>query len=75
VNHTVTIEFDSAEEYTKFNQDIVAHIQTLLANETKKTKEEIWKAVTDNAKLQFADHQSGRVKLPNEAICVVGLKQ
>ena len=30
---TVTFEFDSAEAYTKFNEDIVAHIRTLLANE------------------------------------------
>ena len=71
----VTFEFDSAEDYTKFNQDIVAHIRTLLANETEKRKEEIWNAITDKAKLLFADHQSGHIKLANEAICVVALKQ
>jgi hypothetical protein len=72
---TVTFEFDSAEAYTKFNQDIVAHIRTLLANETDKRKEEIWKAVTDQAKLLYSDRESGRVKLVNEAICMVGLQQ
>jgi len=71
----VTFEFDSAEDYTKFNQDIVAHIRTLLANETEKRKEEIWNAITDKAKLLFADYQSGHIKLANEAICVVALKQ
>lgn len=55
---TVTFEFDSAEDYTKFNQDIVAHIRTLLAYETEGRMEEIWKAVTDKAKLLFADNQS-----------------
>ena len=69
----VTFEFDSAEDYTKFNQDIVSHIRTLLANETEKRKEEIWNAITDKAKLLFADHQSGHIKLANEAICVVAL--
>jgi len=71
----VTFEFDSAEDYTKFNQDIVAHIRTLLANETERRKEEIWSAITDKAKLLFADSQSGHIKLANEARCVVALKQ
>lgn len=60
---------------TKFTQDIVAHIRTLLPNETNERKEEIWKAVTDRAKLLYSDRESGRVKLVNEAICIVGLKQ
>ncbi|HEY7227385.1 MAG TPA: methyltransferase domain-containing protein [Nitrososphaeraceae archaeon] len=72
---TVTFEFDSAEDYTKFNQDIVAHIRTLLANETEKRKWEIWEAINDKAKQLFADHQNGRIKLSNEAVCVVALKQ
>lgn len=72
---TVTFEFNSAKEYTKFNWDIIAHIRTLLANETKKRKEEIWNAITDNVKLRFTDHHSGHLKLANEAICIVALKQ
>jgi len=47
----------------------------LLANETDKRKEEIWKAITDQAKLLYSDRESGRVKLVNEAICMVGLQQ
>jgi hypothetical protein len=47
----------------------------LLANETDKTKEEIWKAVTDQAKVLYSDRESGHVKLVNEAICIVGLEQ
>lgn len=60
---------------TKFNQDIVAHIRTLLANETERRKEEIWNTITDKAKLLFVDRQNGHIKLANEAICVVALKQ
>jgi hypothetical protein len=71
----VTFEFDSAEDYTKFSQDIVVHIRTMIANETEKRKEEIWKAVTDKAKLLYTDHESRRVKLINEAIWIVGLEQ
>jgi hypothetical protein len=47
----------------------------MLANETAKRKEEIWKAVTDQAKLLYTDHDSRRVKLVDEAISIVGLKQ
>ena len=68
-------EFDTAQDYTKFNQDIVAPIRIMLANETEKRKEEIWNIVTNQAQLQFADNDTGRIKLENEAICIVGLKQ
>jgi ubiquinone/menaquinone biosynthesis C-methylase UbiE len=70
----VTFEFDSAEDYTKFNQDIVAPIRVMLANETDERKEEIWRAVTDQAKRLYADHDNGHVKFVNEAICIVGRK-
>jgi hypothetical protein len=46
----------------------------MLANETELRKEEIWRAVTDQAKLQYADHYSGHVNFVNEAICIVGQK-
>ena len=69
----VTFEFDSAEDYTKFNQDIVAPIRTMLSNETDTTREQVWNAVTEQAKLKYSDHDSGHVKFVNEAICIVGL--
>ncbi|TLX65950.1 MAG: methyltransferase domain-containing protein [Thaumarchaeota archaeon] len=71
---TVTFEFDSAEHYTTFNQDIVAPIRVMLANETEERKQEIWGAVSDQARRQYADPDSGRVKFDNEAICIVGRK-
>jgi ubiquinone/menaquinone biosynthesis C-methylase UbiE len=68
----VVFEFNSAEEYTEFNQDIVAPIRIMLANETEYRKQEIWNAVTDQVKQRFVDKDTGRIKLANEAICVVG---
>jgi ubiquinone/menaquinone biosynthesis C-methylase UbiE len=69
---TVVFEFNSAEEYTEFNQDIAAPVRTILANESEERKQEIWNAVTDQAKQRFVDKDTGRIKLANEAICVVG---
>jgi len=68
----VVFEFNSAEEYTEFNKDIAAPVRTMLANETEERKQEIWNAVTDQAKQRFVDNDTGRIKLANEAICIVG---
>jgi ubiquinone/menaquinone biosynthesis C-methylase UbiE len=69
----VTFDFDSAEDYTKFNQDIVAPIRTILSKETETKKQQVWNDVTEQAKLKFTDPDSGRAKFVNEAICIVGL--
>jgi len=71
---TVVFEFDSADEYTEFNQDIVAPVRIMLANETEERKMEVWNAVTNQAKQRFVDKNTGRIKLGNEAICIVGSK-
>ena len=71
----VTFEFDSAENYTKFNQDIVAPIRTMLSNETENTREQVWNDVTEQVKLKYSDHDSGHVNFVNEAICIVGLNR
>jgi ubiquinone/menaquinone biosynthesis C-methylase UbiE len=71
---TVVFEFNSAEEYTEFNQDIAAPVRIMLANETEERKQEIWNAVTNQAKQRFVDKDTGRIKLDNEAICIVGSK-
>ena len=69
----VIFEFDSAEDYTKFNQDIVAPIRTILSKENETKKQQVWGDVTEQAKLKYSDPDSGRVKFVNEAICIVGL--
>jgi ubiquinone/menaquinone biosynthesis C-methylase UbiE len=68
----VVFEFNSAEEYTEFNQDIAAPVRIMLANETEERKQEIWNTVTDQVKQRFVDKDTGRIKLANEAICIVG---
>ena len=44
----------------------------MLANETEEKKQEIWNTVTDQAKQRFVEKDTGRIKLANEAICIVG---
>jgi hypothetical protein len=72
---TVIFDFDSAEDYTKFNQDIVAPIRTILSKETETKKQQVWDDVTEQARLKYSDHNSGRVRFVNEAICIVGLNK
>jgi len=69
----VIFEFDSAEDYTKFNQDIVAPIRTILSKESETKKQQVWNDVTEQARLKYSDPHSGSVKFVNEAICIVGL--
>ena len=66
----VTFEFDSAEDYVRFTQDIAAPVNMMLANETAEKKSEIWNIVTDKVKSQYA-RDNGHVILDNETICVV----
>ncbi|HKU48584.1 MAG TPA: class I SAM-dependent methyltransferase [Nitrososphaera sp.] len=65
-----TFGFDSAESYTKFQQQINAPIQVMLANQTEVRKKEIWDSVTD-AVSRYADSH-GRVNMDNEVICMAG---
>ena len=71
----VIFEFDSGEDYAKFNQDIVAPLRTILSNETEIKKQQVWNDITEQAKLKYSDPDSGRVKFVNEAICIVGLNK
>ena len=71
----VIFEFDSGEDYAKFNQDIVAPIRTILSKETETKKQQVWNDITEQAKLKYSDPDSGRVKFVNEAICIVGINK
>jgi enediyne biosynthesis protein CalE5 len=68
----VIFTFSSPEEYTQFNQAIAAPINAMLADQSRKRKEEIWKAVTESAS-RYVD-ATGNVKLDNESICVCAKK-
>ena len=69
-NIQVTFEFDSAEDYVTFTKEIAASVNIMLANEIEDRKAQIWNRVTDQVKAQYTS-DNGRVKLDNEAICVV----
>lgn len=71
----VIFEFDSAEDYTKFNQDIVAPIRTILSKETETKKQQVWNDITEQAKHKYSDPDSGRVRFVNESICIVGFNK
>lgn len=47
----------------------------MLANETEKRREEIWKILGDQVRIQYAANSGDSVKFKNEAICVVGEKR
>jgi hypothetical protein len=66
-------EFNSAEDYTRFQQAIAAPVIAMLANETKSRQDEIWNMVTDAAAKKYSD-DSGHVKFNNDCICMVGRK-
>jgi len=69
----VSFDFDSAELYTSFVYETAAPIQAMLANQPQERREEILKAITESFR-KYADNDTGRVRLSNEAICVVGTK-
>ena len=71
----VTFEFDSAEDYARFTQEIAAPVNLMLANETEKRRIEIWKTVIDEVKLHHLDSETGHVRFDNESICVAGRLQ
>ena len=70
----MSFDFDSAEVYTSFVYETVAPIQAMLANQPHERREEILKAITESAR-KYAENDTGRVRLSNEAICVVGTKK
>ena len=77
----IAFEFLSAEDYIDFAKQIIAPIHNLLANETEKRKEEIWKAVTEEvARRYYTDDDDDNnstgsvVRMDNECIITVGRK-
>lgn len=75
----VTFQFDTAEDFTKFTQDIAAPVNAILKNQSKESTEQIWNMIThDVSKLKTnskdSNDKKGPVSIDNEAICVVGIK-
>jgi ubiquinone/menaquinone biosynthesis C-methylase UbiE len=69
----VVFNFDSAEDYSSFVHGTAAPVRAMLANETPERREEILKAITESAG-EYADNNTGTVKLSNEAVCIAGRK-
>ncbi len=67
---TVTFEWASAEDYTRFQQAIAAPIIAMVEAQPVERRAGIWQAVTDAAR-QRAD-ADGRVRMANEVFCVIG---
>ncbi|MBI4402029.1 MAG: methyltransferase domain-containing protein [Nitrospirae bacterium] len=65
---TVTFEWASAEDYTRFQQAIAAPINAMLADQPAERQASIWRAVTEAAQQHAVT--GGAVRLANEAICV-----
>lgn len=65
----LTFEWASAEDYTRFQQDIAAPIIAMVANEAPERQASVWRAVTEAAR-QYAGPDQ-RVRMMGEAICVV----
>ncbi|HET6726576.1 MAG TPA: class I SAM-dependent methyltransferase [Nitrososphaeraceae archaeon] len=70
---SVTFEFDSAETYTSCILETSASLHVRLTNETQVRRKEILKAVTEAAG-RYRDNNTGKVRLENETILIVGKK-
>jgi hypothetical protein len=58
------------EDYVRYIQDIAAPVNMMLANETGTRREEIWKAIADQVRLQYADSTNGPASFNNDSIYV-----
>ena len=70
---TVTFEFASDEDYSRFCQTVIPPARVALSNETEKRKEGIWTKVAEEAAKNYGT-ADGAIRMNNESICVVGTK-
>src|ERR671915_1765827 len=66
-------EFNSARDFTRYQQAIAAPVIAMLANETRSRQDEIWNKVTEAAAKKYSD-ENGYVMFINDCICIVGRK-
>ena len=69
----MTLDFDSAGEFTDYVLETSGSVQTMLANLTHEKKVKVIKAITEAAR-KYADKNTGVVRFENEAILIVGRK-
>jgi hypothetical protein len=68
----ITLDFESADEFTNFVLETSGSVQTTLAIQTHEIRRELIKAITEAAK-KYANN-TGNVSFDNEAILIVGSK-
>jgi hypothetical protein len=70
----VSFDFDSPDDYTTFT---IEHggpvLQKMLSGQTSERRKEILKAISKAAE-KYADNTTGKVRMENEAILIVGRK-
>ena len=64
---TAPFEFESPEEFTRFQQDVAGARVPTLAEQPPEQQAAFWQALTDAAR-QYADAE-GRVRMPNSVLC------
>jgi ubiquinone/menaquinone biosynthesis C-methylase UbiE len=69
----MTFDFESAEVYTSFVFETAAPLQKMLANQAPERRKKVLKVVTEAAG-KYADKNTGKVRLDNEVIFIVGKK-
>lgn len=72
---TVSFELASAEDYVYCTKELSAPINAMLSNEVEERREEIWKAVAEEAARKYTDNTTGCIRLDNEVICIVGKRK
>lgn len=70
---TITFEFSSGDDYSKYCQAISASARVVLSNESDEKRKLIWKNVADCAMLNYTN-TNGTITMDNECICIVGTK-
>jgi SAM-dependent methyltransferase len=66
----VTLEFESAEEYTDFTKAIAAPIVAMIAPHPEEVQRETWQAITDAIGERAGDDR--RIKLANQVLIAAG---
>lgn len=75
----MTFRFDTAEDFTRFTQDIAAPVNTILNNQSKERTEQIWNMITQEVSKYTTDITDSSdkqipISIDNEALCIVGTK-
>lgn len=70
---TVTFEFSSGEDYSRYCQAISAGARLVLSNESEERKEYIWRKVAECAAISYAT-VIGSIRMNNECICIIATK-